>query len=238
MSDDVKKVLKMIEDNDVKFVDFRFTDPKGKWQHTAQTVETIDEELLTDGIMFDGSSIAGWRAINESDMNLKPDLSTAVMDLFPSQPQLILFCDVLEPLTGQPYSRDPRSTAKKADSYLAASGIGDTAYFGAEAEFFVFDSVRFSTAQEHTFYKIDSEEGPWSSSEEFAAGNQGHRPAAKGVSRPRISAIRSTFSCCGCWGGYSPFAARSVTASSVPRCPRPAPSTSIYARRTGAPSVS
>ncbi|MCZ6885048.1 MAG: type I glutamate--ammonia ligase [Alphaproteobacteria bacterium] len=180
MSDDVKNVLKMIEDNDVKFVDFRFTDPKGKWQHTAQTVETIDEELLTDGIMFDGSSIAGWRAINESDMNLKPDLSTAVMDLFPSQPQLILFCDVLEPLTGQPYSRDPRSTAKKADAYLAASGIGDTAYFGAEAEFFVFDSVRFSTAQEHTFYKIDSEEGPWSSSEEFAAGNQGHRPAAKG----------------------------------------------------------
>ena len=180
MSDDVKNVLKMIEDNDVKFVDFRFTDPKGKWQHTAQTVETIDEDLLTDGIMFDGSSIAGWRAINESDMNLKPDLSTAVMDLFPSQPQLILFCDVLEPLTGQPYSRDPRSTAKKADSYLAASGIGDTAYFGAEAEFFVFDSVRFSTAQEHTFYKIDSEEGPWSSSEEFAAGNQGHRPAPKG----------------------------------------------------------
>ena len=180
MPDDVKNVLKMIEDNGVKFVDFRFTDPRGKWQHTAQTVETIDEDLLTEGIMFDGSSIAGWRAINESDMNLKPDLNTAVMDPFTSQPQLIVFCDVLEPVTGQPYARDPRSTARKADAYLASTGIGDTANFGPEAEFFVFDSVRFDTAEDHCFYKIDAEEGPWASAEELDGGNVGHRPAPKG----------------------------------------------------------
>ena len=159
MPDDVKNALKMIEDNDVKFVDFRFTDPRGKWQHTAQTVETVNEEMLAEGIMFDGSSIAGWKAINESDMNLMPDLATARMDPFTAQPQLIVFCDVLEPLTGQPYTRDPRSTAKKAEAYLASSGIGDTAYFGAEAEFFIFDSVRFANNQEHTFYRIDS--GGW-----------------------------------------------------------------------------
>ena len=180
MSDDVNNVLKMIEENDVKFVDFRFTDPKGKWQHTAQTVETINEEMLEEGIMFDGSSIAGWKAINESDMTLLPDAATARMDPFTAQPQLIVFCDVLEPSTGQPYSRDPRSTAKKAEAYMASSGIGDTAYFGPEAEFFVFDSVRFGTNQEHTFYKLDSEEGPWASSSEFEDGNFGHRPGPKG----------------------------------------------------------
>ena len=180
MSDDVKNVLKMIEDNGVKFVDFRFTDPRGKWQHTAQTVETIDEEIFAEGIMFDGSSIAGWKAINESDMTLMPDPASAVIDPFTSQTQLILFCDVVEPLTGQPYSRDPRSTAKKAEAYMAASGVGDTAFFGPEAEFFVFDSVRFGSTQDHTFYKLDSEEGPWSSGEEFAAGNLGHRPGPKG----------------------------------------------------------
>jgi glutamine synthetase len=180
MSDDVKNVLKMIEDNGVKFVDFRFTDPRGKWQHTAQTVETIDEDIFANGIMFDGSSIAGWKAINESDMNLMPDPSTAIMDPFTSQPQLIVFCDVLEPLTGQPYSRDPRSTAKKAEAYLSSSGIGDTAYFGPEAEFFVFDGVRFGSSQEHTFYKLDSQEGPWASAEEFDAGNLAHRPGPKG----------------------------------------------------------
>jgi len=180
MSDDVNNVLKMIEENGVKYVDFRFTDPKGKWQHTAQTVETINEEIFEEGIMFDGSSIAGWKAINESDMTLMPDPATAQMDPFTAQPQLIVFCDVLEPSTGQPYSRDPRSTAKKAEAYMSSSGIGDTAYFGPEAEFFVFDSVRFGTNQEHTFYKLDSEEGPWASAHEFEDGNAGHRPPPKG----------------------------------------------------------
>ena len=140
---DVKKVLAMIKEHDVKYVDFRFTDPRGKWQHTAQHVRTVDEGMLTDGIMFDGSSIAGWKGIQESDMSLVPDCSTAVMDPFAAQPQLILFCDVFEPLTGQPYSRDPRSIVKKADAYVKSSGIGDTVYFGPEAEFFVFDDVRY-----------------------------------------------------------------------------------------------
>src|SRR3954466_4504754 len=144
MSDaDGTKVLQMIKDNDVKYVDFRFTDPRGKWQHTAQHVSTVDEDMLNDGIMFDGSLIAGWNAINESDMTLKPDLSSAVMDPFAAQPQLILFCDVLEPSTGQPYSRDPRSIARRAEAYLKASGVGDTCFFGPEAEFFVFDTARF-----------------------------------------------------------------------------------------------
>jgi glutamine synthetase len=144
MSDaDVKKVLQMIKDNDVKYVDFRFTDPRGKWQHTAQHVKTVDDTMLTDGIMFDGSSIAGWKGIQESDMTLIPDCSTAVMDPFAAQPQLILFCDVIEPSTGQPYARDPRSTIRKAEAYLKSTGIGDTAYFGPEAEFFVFDDVRY-----------------------------------------------------------------------------------------------
>ena len=124
---DAKKVLQLIKDNDVKYVDFRFTDPRGKWQHTAQHVVTVDEDMLTEGIMFDGSSIAGWKAINESDMTLLPDLTSAVMDPFAAQASLILFCDVLEPSTRQPYSRDPRSIAKRAEAYLKSSGVGATA---------------------------------------------------------------------------------------------------------------
>ena len=177
---DAKTVLEMMKDNEVAYVDFRFTDPRGKWQHTAQTTESVDEDLLEDGIMFDGSSIAGWKAINESDMNLKPDLASAVMDPFTAQPTLILVCDVLEPLTGQPYSRDPRSTAVKAETYLKSCGIGDTAYFGPEPEFFVFDDVRWKVSQNETVYSIDSEEGPYNSGAEMEGGNIGHRPGPKG----------------------------------------------------------
>ncbi|MEQ8387729.1 MAG: type I glutamate--ammonia ligase [Alphaproteobacteria bacterium] len=177
---DAKSVLQMIQDNDVKFVDFRFTDPRGKWQHTAQYVDTINEESLAEGIMFDGSSIAGWKSINESDMILMPDLDSAIMDPFTAQPQLILFCDIIEPTTGQPYSRDPRSTAKRAEAYLNSSGIGDTAYFGPEAEFFVFDDVRFQVDQNLTFFEIDSEEGPYVSGKKMEDGNLGHRPGPKG----------------------------------------------------------
>src|ERR1700686_2801799 len=130
---DTKKVLDMIKEHDVKYVDFRFTDPRGKWQHLAHHVRTITPEFLTGGGAFDGSSIAGWKAINGSDMLLGPDCSTAVMDPFAAEPQLIVFCDVHDPLTGQPYARDPRSTAKKAEAYLASTGIGDTPYFGPEA---------------------------------------------------------------------------------------------------------
>jgi glutamine synthetase len=143
---DARKVLEMIKAQDVKYVDFRFTDPRGKWQHLAHTVATVDEELLTEGVMFDGSSIAGWKAINESDMTLMPDSSTAVLDPFAAQTSLIIFCDVHEPLTGQPYLRDPRSIAKHAEAYLKTTGIGDTAFFGPEAEFFVFDDVRYDAS--------------------------------------------------------------------------------------------
>ncbi|MGF1610388.1 MAG: type I glutamate--ammonia ligase [Kiloniellales bacterium] len=177
---EASKILDLIKEKDVKFIDYRFTDPRGKWQHLAMYVDAVDEDALNEGIMFDGSSIAGWKAINESDMLLRPDLSTAVMDPFSAQPQLILFCDVLEPETGQPYERDPRSTARKAEAHMASLGIGDTAFFGPEAEFFVFDNVRFAVEMHKCFYSFDSEEGPYMGGEEFAEGNMGHRPPIKG----------------------------------------------------------
>ena len=180
MSDQTKTVLEMIKEHDVKFVDFRFTDPRGKWQHTAQYVSTIDEDALTDGIMFDGSSIAGWKVINESDMTLVPDLATATMDPFSAQPTLILVCDVIEPSTGQPYTRDPRSVARRAEHYMASLGIGDRAVFGPEAEFFVFDDVRMRSDMNVQYYEVDSEEGPYNSGKAYEDGNMGHRPAVKG----------------------------------------------------------
>ena len=173
-------VLKAIKQNDIKYVDLRFTDPRGKWQHLALTPGFLDEASFTDGVMFDGSSIAGWKAINESDMALIPDHTTAVMDPFAAQTSVILCCDVLEPSTGQPYSRDPRSAAKRAEAYLGATGVGDTAYFGPEAEFFVFDDVRFQVSMNNTFYALDSEEGPYVSGKILPEGNVGHRPPPKG----------------------------------------------------------
>jgi glutamine synthetase len=175
-----KKVLDMIKENDVQYVDFRFTDPRGKWQHISQHVSTVDDDLLTEGIMFDGSSIEGWKDISESDMSLIPDLDTAVMDPFAAQPLLVLFCDVIEPSTGQPYSRDPRSTARRAEAYLKSGGFGDTAYFGPEAEFFVFDDVRFEATMNRCAYEIDSDEGPYTSGKAYEEGNWGHRPRVKG----------------------------------------------------------
>ncbi|MBT5051004.1 MAG: type I glutamate--ammonia ligase [Rhodospirillaceae bacterium] len=177
---DSQKVLDMIKEHNVQYVDLRFTDPRGKWQHTAQHVSTINDDFFENGIMFDGSSIAGWKAINESDMTLMPDCDTAVMDPFTAQPQLILFCDVHEPSTGLPYNRDPRSVAKKALAYMGSAGIGDTAFFGPEAEFFIFDDVRFEAGMARSFYEIDSEEGPYNSGEPMEGGNMGHRPGIKG----------------------------------------------------------
>src|SRR5436190_1633201 len=139
---DAKQVLAMIKEKYVKFVGFRFTDPRGKWQHTARMASATQEDSFTDGVMFDGSSIAGWKAINESDMILMPEPSTAVLDPFTAQTTLILNCDVVEPSTGQLYARCPRSTAKRAEAYMKSSDIGDTAVFGPELEFFVFDDVR------------------------------------------------------------------------------------------------
>ena len=173
-------VLKILKDEDIPFVDLRFTDPRGKWQHFAMCANSIDEDCFVDGLMFDGSSIAGWKAINESDMALIPQASTAVMDPFSAQPSLIMFCDVMEPATGQPYGRDPRSLAKKAEAYLASTGIGDTIYFGSEAEFFVFDDVRFDVGMNQCFYEFVSEEGPYVSGKIMPEGNIGHRPVVKG----------------------------------------------------------
>jgi glutamine synthetase len=164
----------------VKYVDLRFTDPRGKWQHVSFDVSMVDEAFFAEGMMFDGSSIAGWKAINESDMTLMPDPDSAVIDPFFAQTTLAIFCDVLEPLTGQPYNRDPRSTAKKAEAHLKSSGIGDTAYFGPEAEFFVFDDVRFNVDMNKTGFEIDSIEGPYNTGTVYEMGNLGHRPRIKG----------------------------------------------------------
>jgi len=173
-------VLSVIKENELKWVDLRFTDPRGKWQHLTMTSDFIDEDAFTDGIMFDGSSIAGWKAINDSDMALTPDPTSAVMDPFAAQPAMILFCDVVEPSTGEPYGRDPRSVAGKAEAYLASSGIGDTAYFGPEPEFFVFDDVRYDVQMNNCFYEFSSDEGPYVTGRIMAEGNAGHRPPIKG----------------------------------------------------------
>ncbi len=177
---EASEVLKQIKDNDIKYVDLRFTDPRGKWQHLGIDASVIGEDTFTDGIMFDGSSIAGWKMINESDMTLMPDPETAVMDPFAEQSSLIVVCDIIEPLTGEPYERDPRSVAKKALAHLAYTGIGDSAVFGPEPEFFVFDDVRFHVSQNKTGYEIDDVEGPYNSDKFFEEGNKGHRPAIKG----------------------------------------------------------
>ena len=173
-------ILKMIKDQDIRYVDLRFSDPRGKLQHVTFDKSQVDEAFFEEGVMFDGSSIAGWKAINESDMTLKPDTETAFMDPFFAQPTLGLFCDVLEPAPGQPYGRDPRTTAKAVEAYLSSTGIGDTAYLGPEAEFFVFDDVRFSTEQNNTGFVIDSSEGPYNSGTAYDDGNLGHRPGPKG----------------------------------------------------------
>jgi glutamine synthetase len=177
---DVSKVMEMLKEHSVEYVDLRFTDPRGKWQHTAQHVSTIDEDAFRDGIFFDGSSIAGWKAINESDMILMPDPETAVLDPFSAKPSLILFCDIFEPSTGQGYTRDPRGTAKRCEEFLRSTGIGDTILVGAEAEFFVFDSVKFGTGGNYATFQSDHIEGPGSSLKDYPEGNMGHRPAVKG----------------------------------------------------------
>jgi glutamine synthetase len=173
-------VFNLIKEHDIQFVDFRFTDSRGKWQHTAYDVKAIDEDTFENGIMFDGSSIAGWKAINESDMILMPDASTAFVDPFTAQPTLVIFCDIIEPSTGQGYSRDPRSVAKRAEAYMGFTGVADAAYFGPELEFFVFDDVRFNVGMNSSYYELDSEESPHNTSRKYETGNMGHRPRVKG----------------------------------------------------------
>jgi len=174
------EVMKMIADNEVKFVDFRFTDTRGKEQHVSVPVSAFDEDKFVSGHAFDGSSIAGWKGIEASDMLLMPDAGTANMDPFREEPTLILTCDVIEPSDGKGYSRDPRSIAKRAEAYLKASGLGDTAFFGPEPEFFIFDSVTWNVDMSGCFVKVNSEEANWSTGKDFEGGNLAHRPAVKG----------------------------------------------------------
>lgn len=176
----VANVMKLIKENDIKFVDFRFTDTRGKEQHTSVPVSAFDESKFTEGHAFDGSSISGWKGIQASDMQLMPDASTANIDPFMDEATLILTCDVIDPTDGKGYDRDPRSIAKRAEAYLKSSGIGDTAYFGPEPEFFVFDSIQWDVAMGGSSVKINSEEAAWQSGDTFEGGNTGHRPKVKG----------------------------------------------------------
>ena len=175
-----KDVLKFIKDNDIKYVDLRFTDPRGKWQHVTFDQTLIDEDIFAEGTMFDGSSIAGWKAINESDMILMPDPSSAQMDPFFAAPTLSIVCDILEPSTGEAYDRDPRGIAKKAEAYMKAAGVGDTTYFGPEAEFFIFDDVKFMADPYNTGFKVDDVELPTNGDTDYEGGNMGHRIPMKG----------------------------------------------------------
>lgn len=175
-----ENVLNMIKENEVKFVDLRFTDTKGKEQHVTISLDSVDEDFFVDGKMFDGSSIAGWKGINESDMILMPESDTAVIDPFFEEKTLNLRCDVIEPNTMQGYERDPRSLAKRAENYLESTGIGDTAYFGPENEFFMFDNVRWGANISGCFYEVDSQEAGWNSEKVYKDGNLGHRPNLKG----------------------------------------------------------
>ena len=176
----VETIQKMIIDEEVEFVDLRFCDTAGKEQHVTMPVGVVDEDFFEEGKMFDGSSIKGWKGINESDMVLMPDAESAVMDPFMEHSTLVLRCDVLEPDTMEGYNRCPRSVAKRAEAFLQSSGVADAAYFGPEPEFFVFDSVSFGTDMHSTFFTIDSEEGDWNTGADYEEGNHGHRPRVKG----------------------------------------------------------
>ncbi len=173
-------VIKMVEEKEVRFIDFRFTDTRGKEQHVGVPVSAFGMDKFEDGHAFDGSSIAGWKGIQASDMQLMPDAASAYIDPFFDETTLVLTCDVVEPADGKGYDRDPRSIAKRAEAYLKSSGIGDTAYFGPEPEFFIFDSVEWRVDMSGAHVKINSEEAAWSSAEKFEDGNTGHRPTVKG----------------------------------------------------------
>ena len=174
---DYSEVKKLIEDNDVVFADLRFTDTKGKEQHISLPISCIDEKFFEQGKMFDGSSIAGWRGIDKSDMILMPDITTVMLDPFYADPTIIVRCDILEPQTLTGYDRDPRSVAKRAEDYLKSTGIGDKAFFGPEPEFFLFDDVRFKSDISGSFVAIDDIEAAWNSATEYEGGNKGYRPA-------------------------------------------------------------
>src|SRR5512143_475361 len=173
-------VLKQIKDKEVKFVDLRFTDTRGKEQHVSVPAKQFTMDKFEDGHAFDGSSIAGWKGIEASDMLLMPEADTARLDPFTDETVLNLTCDVIEPSDGKGYDRDPRSLAKRAEAYLKSTGLGDTAYFGPEPEFFIFDSVEWKVDMSGSYCKVFSEEAAWASAEKVDGGNVGHRPGVKG----------------------------------------------------------
>jgi glutamine synthetase len=179
MSDNAA-MLKTITDEEVEYVDIRFTDPRGKLQHVTVLADLVDEDFLEEGFMFDGSSIAGWKAIDKSDMKLMLDPSSAYMDPFFAEKTLCVHCNVHEPDTNELYERDPRGTAAKAEAYLKSSGIGDQSFWGPEAEFFVFDDVRFSNTMNKVSFEVDAHDASWNTDAEFEMGNMGHRPGVKG----------------------------------------------------------
>ncbi|AMT97042.1 type I glutamate--ammonia ligase [Psychrobacter alimentarius] len=174
------KLLDLIKSSNAKWVDFRFTDTRGKEQHISFPAHSVDEEVMEDGKMFDGSSIAGWKGIEASDMILRPDPETAFIDPFFDAVTVVVTCDIIEPSTLQGYDRDPRSIARRAEEYLKSTGIGDTAYFGPEPEFFVFDDVKWSVDMSGVSHKITAEEAAWSTGETYEWGNMAHRPRVKG----------------------------------------------------------
>ncbi|GAB2188450.1 glutamate--ammonia ligase [Sessilibacter sp. MAH2] len=175
-----EQTLNLIKDNEVKWVDLRFTDTKGKEQHVTIPSFEVKDDFFTEGKMFDGSSIAGWKGINESDMILMPDDSTSFLDPFTDEATVVIRCNIVEPSTGEGYNRDPRSIAMRAEEYLKSTGLGDTAFFGPEPEFFIFDDIKWGADMSGAFYKISSEEAAWESGREMIDGNMGHRPGVKG----------------------------------------------------------
>ncbi|KXI22813.1 glutamate--ammonia ligase [Photobacterium sanguinicancri] len=176
----VENVLALIQENEVKFIDLRFTDTKGKEQHISIPSHQIDADFFEEGKMFDGSSVAGWKGINESDMVMMPDASSAVLDPFTEDATLNIRCDILEPATMQGYDRDPRSIAKRAEEFMRSTGLADNVLVGPEPEFFLFDDVKFNTDMSGSFFKIDDVEAAWNTGSDFDGGNKGHRPGVKG----------------------------------------------------------
>ena len=176
----IEQILSTIKEQDIQFVELRFTDPRGKWHHLTMTSDKLDEDSFEDGFMFDGSSIEGWKVINESDMTLMPDPGRFVIDPFTADNTMVLFCDIHDPISGQSYNRDPRSIAKRAVEYVGSLGIGDKVYLGPEAEFFMFDDVRFTTDPHHMSYFFDDIESPHNTGRKYEEGNQAHRPRTKG----------------------------------------------------------
>ncbi|UOA32210.1 Glutamine synthetase [Sulfitobacter sp. DSM 110093] len=177
---DTQEFLSKIKDEGIEYVDIRFTDTRGALQHVTIVSDLVDEDFLEEGFMFDGSSIAGWKSIEASDMKLMPDVSTAYVDPFYAETTICVHCSIAEPDTGESYERDPRGTAEKAEAYLKSSGIGDNAYFGPEAEFFLFDDVKFSNKVNKVSYEVDASDGSWNSDTDYEMGNMGHRPGLKG----------------------------------------------------------